>query len=52
MNADVATEIINFAASLHAIDMIADLILPDADKDAMIRDLNAYGPAITESREN
>lgn len=52
MNADAATEIINFVASQHAIDMIVDLNRSDADKDAMIRDLSAYGPAITERRGN
>jgi hypothetical protein len=43
---DPATEIKNFAAACCAVDMIDELPHADADRDAMIRDLASYGPAI------
>lgn len=45
---DAATEIINFAAADVATNMIAAADGTDADRDEMIRNLAAYGPAITE----
>lgn len=46
MNTDTATEIINFAAAQVALNMIVELPVTLADRDAMIRDLAAFGPAI------
>jgi hypothetical protein len=46
MCTDTATEIINFAAAQNALNMIAELPVTATDRDAMIRDLAAYGPAV------
>lgn len=45
---DAHTEIINFAAAMIAVDLVADWSGTDADRDEIIRNLAAYGPAITE----
>ena len=45
---DAATEIINFAASVIAIDLIVDHPASEADRDEMILNLVAFGPALCE----
>lgn len=44
------TEIINFAAAQWGLVIIDLAPGTDADHDAMVRDLAAYGPAITDHR--
>lgn len=46
---DAQTEIINFAAAAWSLELIDDVpTLTDADRGEIIRNLAAYGPAITE----
>jgi hypothetical protein len=45
---DAATEAINFAAAAWSLELIDDYSGTDADRDHMVRNLAAYGPAITE----
>lgn len=45
---DAHTEITNFAAAGWSLILIDEIPMTDADRDAVTRDLAAYGPAITE----
>jgi hypothetical protein len=45
---DAATEAISFAAAAWSLELIDHYPGTDADRDDMIRNLAAYGPAITE----
>lgn len=45
---DAQTEIINFAASAWSLELIDEVPMADTDRDEIIRNRAAYGPAITE----